>query len=113
MENIALAFSGGGYRAACFSLGSLSYLRHVQYDGAPLLEKVKFISSTSGGSITNLVYAQYLFSGKSFEEAYRFLLTELDGEKLLAAATGILQNSREWSQRPEKSRNLINAFSIA
>ena len=31
MENIALAFSGGGFRAACFSLGALSYLNHIKY----------------------------------------------------------------------------------
>jgi Patatin-like phospholipase len=113
MENIALAFSGGGYRAACFSLGSLSYLNRIKYKAEPLLKKVTFISSTSGGSITNLLYSSYLFRGKSFDECYTYLLKELDGEKLIARALQILNSSKEWKKRPDKSRNIINAFSIA
>jgi hypothetical protein len=113
MENIALAFSGGGFRAACFSLGSLSYLDRIQYKGQSLLKNVRFISSTSGGSITNLVYSSHLFKGKTFEECYQFLLKELEGEKLIAKALQILNSSEEWKKRPAKGRNLINAFSIA
>lgn len=113
MNNIALAFSGGGFRAACFSLGTLAYLDHLRYDGKPLLEDVRYISSTSGGSITNLVYSSYLFKGKSFAECYTFLKTEMDGEKLIARALKILHQRKYWKARPEKSRNLINAFSLA
>jgi len=113
MDNIALAFSGGGFRAACFSLGSLSYLNHVQYKGKPLLQQVSFISSTSGGSITNLVYSAHLFTGRSFADCYAFLYQQLDGEKLLSAAVSHLNGGPGWKGRPHKSRNLINAFSIA
>jgi hypothetical protein len=113
MENIALAFSGGGFRAACFSLGALSYFNKVQHRGKPLLLQVKFISSTSGGSITNLVYSSYIFQGKTFEECLAFMKNEMDGEKLLNRALKILNRSDEWKKRPDKTRNLINAFSIA
>lgn len=113
MNNIALAFSGGGFRAACFSLGTLSYLHHLKYNGRPLLENVKYISSTSGGSITNLVYSRFHFNGRPFSECYSFLCEKLDGEILLARALHILSDSKEWKKRPEKSRNLINAFSLA
>src|ERR1044071_6050354 len=113
MENIALAFSGGGFRAACFSLGTLSYLNKVKYKGQPLLKNVRYISSTSGGSITNLVYSSYVFKGKTFEECYLFLASEMEGQKLIGRALEILDGSNEWKKRPAKSRNLINAFSIA
>lgn len=55
-NEIALALSGGGFRAASYSLGCLSYLHRVIYQDQPLLKRVKFISSASGGSITNLFY---------------------------------------------------------
>jgi hypothetical protein len=37
MERIALACSGGGYRAAGFHLGGMSYLNQLTYQGKPLL----------------------------------------------------------------------------
>ena len=105
--------SGGGFRAACFSLGSLSYLQRLHYKGQPLLQNVRFISSTSGGSITNLAYSSGVFKGRSFEHCFGFLMTELDGEKLISRALSILKSRKEWKNRPAKSRNLINAFSMA
>ena len=115
MENIALAFSGGGFRAACFSLGCLSYLDKIKYgnDKTPLLQNVKYISSTSGGSITNLVYTFNLYKGKDFAQSYSFLLNQLSGETMISRALTILESSSEWQERPFKSRNIINAFSLA
>jgi hypothetical protein len=49
---LEVALSGGGFRAAAFSLGALLYLAHTG-----LNTKVKNISSVSGGSITNAVVA--------------------------------------------------------
>jgi Patatin-like phospholipase len=114
MNNIALAFSGGGFRAACFSLGSLSYLNRLKYgpEGKPLLENVTFISSTSGGSITNLAYSAAVFKGVAFAEFYKSLLSNLEGQTLLDDATGALISSKAWKGREDKSRNLINAFSL-
>jgi hypothetical protein len=113
MDNIALAFSGGGFRAACFSLGTLSYLDHLKYQGKPVLEDVKYISSTSGGSITNLVYSSFIFRGRPFAQCYTYLKQEMDGEKLIARALEIMHQGKTWKERPAKSRNLINAFSMA
>lgn len=45
-KKIGLALSGGGYRAAVFHLGMLSYMAENE-----LLEKVTHISTVSGGSI--------------------------------------------------------------
>lgn len=105
--------SGGGYRAAAFSLGTLAYLHHVNYNDRPLLHGVKFISSTSGGSITNLAYSAGLASGNSFEETYQHLLKTIEGEVLIAKVFLIFKNDAAWQARPDKSRNLINAFSMA
>lgn len=46
-RTIALTFSGGGFRAAGFSLGTMVLLKRIG-----LMEKVQAISSASGGSIT-------------------------------------------------------------
>ncbi|MDH6306595.1 putative acylesterase/phospholipase RssA [Parabacteroides sp. PF5-5] len=63
---IALTFSGGGYRAATFHLGVLSYLDSVQTgDGSTLLKQVVALSTISGGTITGLRY----LLGVSREEA--------------------------------------------
>ncbi|MBS1734157.1 MAG: patatin-like phospholipase family protein [Bacteroidetes bacterium] len=112
MENIALAFSGGGFRAAAYSLGCLEYLNKVQYKGKPLLQYVKFISSTSGGSITALVYGAYVYEGKNLQDVSQKLNAMFDGEKLLAKALANLDDNKAWIDREHKSKNLINAFSL-
>ncbi len=47
----ALTFSGGGYRAATFHLGALSYLHSIQMGGTTLLDHVVVLSTISGGTI--------------------------------------------------------------
>ncbi|MXN93135.1 hypothetical protein GR160_18055 [Flavobacterium sp. Sd200] len=113
MKNIALAFSGGGFRAAAFSLGTLSYLNKAQYNNIPLLHNVKFIGSASGGSITNLAYSLSIAQGKSFDDFYFELMDAMEGEKLIAKAFEILKDNSYWKTRAHKNRNLINAFAIA
>ncbi|MES2275957.1 MAG: patatin-like phospholipase family protein [Bacteroidota bacterium] len=108
-ENIGIAFSGGGFRAAAFALGTLSYLNHIGLD-----EHISFSSSASGGSITNLLYTAYRHEGKSFDEFYQKLLRELAGSALLERALENLNNTALWGAGEEgKQRNLINAFSLA
>lgn len=58
--NIALTFSGGGYRAAAFHLGTLSLLHHVKTPTSTLLSLVEVLSTVSGGTITGLRYLQAL-----------------------------------------------------
>lgn len=53
MAKIAVALSGGGYRASLFGLGALLYLVDAQKN-----REVTSISSVSGGSITNAYVAQ-------------------------------------------------------
>ena len=119
-KNIALALSGGGFRAASFCLGTLSYLQHLKIvqdeNGNPchdsLLDHVSFISSASGGTITAAVYSMRRRKGVSFENIYKEILAQLEGEKLLLKALEKLNDEEAWNGG-SKSRNFINAFAKA
>jgi len=103
---IALSLSGGGFRAASFSLGIMSYL-----DRLDLLKNVEFISSASGGSFAATLYGVYYSKGRPFNECYTFLLDEMKEEGLLNNVLEKLNDDAEWdSPGIGKRRNLINAF---
>ena len=54
---IGMSFSGGGYRAATFHLGTLSFLNTIHIDNEKsLLDCVSVMSTVSGGTITGLKY---------------------------------------------------------
>ena len=119
-ENIALAFSGGGFRAASFALGVLSYLDKVTFDddqdelyNKTLLQQVRFLSSASGGTITTSLYALYNAQGKTFGQFYSKLFAGLNGDDLLRQSLEILADKKHWRNRPQKSRNIVNAFALA
>ncbi len=119
-ENIALAFSGGGFRAASFALGVLSYLNKLQFGsegdtlkGNTLLHQVTFMSSASGGTIATAMYALNDAQGKPFKDFYVKLFEGLTGEIIVQHALEILSDKKKWRDRPGKSRNLINAFAMA
>jgi predicted acylesterase/phospholipase RssA len=114
LVNIALSFSGGGFRAASFCLGCFAYLDQSQLGDQKLSERVKFISSSSGGSFASMsiVYAQR--KKELFRDAYRRLHDALHADDLLKRVHKILETNDIWEQeRPDKERNLINAFAIA
>jgi len=112
LQNIALSFSGGGYRAATFTLGCVSFLNRTLYEGKPLLHKVRFISSASGGTITNLVLCSMLREGATFEAIYKHLVEQMTGCRLVDEVFAILNDEAAWASRPDKTRNFINAFSM-
>jgi predicted acylesterase/phospholipase RssA len=117
LNTIGLALSGGGFRAAAFTLGCLSYLNRCRFtppDGpaTTLLARVAFISSTSGGSFTNLLYARDVYAGKPFTETYRTLRKFMDGETLVRRAMNLLNDPAVWQRASGKQRNLANAFSL-
>ncbi|HWB93642.1 MAG TPA: patatin-like phospholipase family protein, partial [Puia sp.] len=109
LEKIAFSCSGGGYRAASFHLGTMSYLHRLSYQGKPLLENVKMLSTVSGGTITGIVYTLQRQQGKSFPEIYHFLLQKLQTLDLLKLGIEKLNPDAPW-QNPYKRKNLINAF---
>jgi len=119
-ENIALAFSGGGFRAASYAMGVLSYLNRAKFDetadplnGKTLLQQVTYMSSASGGTITTALYSLYNAQGKSFGDFYVKLFETLTGERILENALVTLSDKKRWTERPEKARNIINAFAMA
>ncbi|HVY84634.1 MAG TPA: patatin-like phospholipase family protein [Caulobacterales bacterium] len=71
-DAIMLSLSGGGARAASFSLGVLQQLRNTQAaDGHPLLDHVAMITSVSGGSIIAAYYGLHGAPGlDTFRAAY-------------------------------------------
>ncbi len=67
-DEIALSLSGGGYRAAAFHLGTLKMLNDLG-----LLNRVRILSTVSGGTITGAAWANSLAEGASFDEFYEKL----------------------------------------
>ena len=57
--SIALAFSGGGLRAAAFAYGVLTALQDLKTPQGDLLDDVAQINSVSGGSLTAAYYGLY------------------------------------------------------
>lgn len=108
---IALAISGGGYRAASFSLGMLSYLHRIKVGAWTLLECASVISTISGGTITGTKYAVGIKEGKTFEEIYVELYRFMHDENLIEASLDRLISSKDWNKVRVKS--LINAIADA
>jgi NTE family protein len=95
---LAVAFSGGGTRAAALAYGVMQELRatEVVLNGKPqsLLDAISVISSVSGGSFTSAYYGLYgdrLFI--DFEQ--RFLRQDVEG----ALLRGLLDPLRWFSSR--------------
>jgi NTE family protein len=95
---LAVAFSGGGTRAAALSYGVMQELRDtvVPLNGKDerLLDAISAISSVSGGSFTSAYYGLYgdrLFV--DFED--RFLRRDIEG----ALLRGLLNRLRWFSSR--------------
>nr|WP_293295820.1 patatin-like phospholipase family protein [Allomuricauda sp.] len=108
-EEIALCFSGGGYRAACFSLGTLSF-----FDKMGLLENVRAISTVSGGTITGIKYAQTQAVGLDFDLFFKDYYKWLQKDELANNAIGHIRGGKVWKleANKHKRRNPINAFAI-
>lgn len=110
-KNIAITFSGGGYRASTFALGTLSYFNHVQFNGKPLLQNVKGLSTVSGGTLTGATYAHFIAEGKDFDAFYTHFYNMLNDDKLIGLALKKLGSDKIW-KNSHKKRSLINAFAL-
>lgn len=105
---IALAFSGGGYRAAAFNMGVISFLSTVNIGEETLLQQARVLSTVSGGTITGAQYALGVKQGKSIHEIYDSLykfMTEVD---LVDQALERLVSDEGWEHN--RTRSLINAI---
>src|SRR6266850_975560 len=90
LGKIALAFSGGGYRASGFHLGTLECL-----DRLGLLDDVKVLSTISGGTFTGAAYALSRTRRTSFSEFRDTFALDLQKLNVIEQALGRLVESRE------------------
>ena len=85
--NIGMTFSGGGYRAATFDLGTLSFLNSVRLDdGRTLLDCVSALTSVSGGTIPAMKYMLARARGQAVDDMVDELFDFLCNEDLMAHA---------------------------
>jgi len=103
-DSIALGLPGGGYRAAGFSLGILSFLNECE-----MLDRVKAISTVSGGTITGVSYAKSVADNKDFKIYFNEVKGWLQKDSLMSDSLNSLRNKEEFGQ---KRQNLINAFAL-
>ena len=106
--NIALSFSGGGYRAAAFNLGVISYLSSVNFGKETLLQQARVLSTVSGGTITGAQYAIGIKRGKSVEEIGNTLYQFMSEVDLFSLALDRLISDEGWDDN--RTRSLINAI---
>ena len=109
-NTLALSLSGGGYRAASFHLGLLTYLSSTQWNGLPLLERVRVISTVSGGTFTGACYASSLAQNQSLDDCYEKLYRFMSDVDLIREGLKKLSEYKNWNSA--KSQSLINAFSM-
>jgi predicted acylesterase/phospholipase RssA len=109
-NTLALSMSGGGYRAAAFHLGSLTYLSSLMWNGTSLLERVRVISTVSGGTFTGVCYASTLAGNKSLMDCYWKLYQFMTDTDLIGESLKKLAEFDDWNS--PKGRSLINAFSL-
>jgi len=109
-QNLAVSLSGGGYRAASFHLGLLTYLSSVHWSGTTLLERVRIISTVSGGTFTGVSYATTIAEGNTMKECYNKMYRFMSEVDLIGDGLRKLADYDNWNTL--KSRSLINALSL-
>lgn len=105
--NIGLTFSGGGYRAATFDLGTLSFLNAIKVDDEhTLLDCVTALSSVSGGTIPAMKYMLSRAQGQPVDEMVDELFGFLCDYDLVSLA---LQRMSDEKANPKASSIKIMA----
>ncbi len=107
-NNIAISLSGGGFRGASIHLGVMCYLSTQMFKGTSLLERIRVISTVSGGTFVGAKYAATLKKGETFEDCYRSLVEFMTGKDLVEEALEYLAEDKNWTNG--RQRSLINAF---
>ena len=101
-QKIGLCFSGGGYRAAGYHLGTLDYLDHLG-----LREKVTMLSTVSGGTFIGTSYTVSLVDKIPFANYFSDCFTYLKNSTYVETLLSFL--GTEVATQPGKRRNLIQA----
>jgi len=103
-SKIAMCMPGGGFRAASYSLGMLSFLNKIE-----MLDKLKSISTVSGGTITGAKYAESVVNKITFDKFFEIQKDWLENGDLLNKSLNNLEDKNLFSY---KRQNLINSFSL-
>jgi len=106
---VALAFSGGGMRASAFSYGVLQGFAHTKVNDhgrqVPLIDRVDFVTSASGGSVTAAYFGlKGSVALADFRE--RFLLR--DAEEALNTNIDLVNLSRAYNGGANEDAPLRN-----
>lgn len=107
-DEIALALSGGGYRAAAFHLGTLDMLHRLE-----LLQSVRVLSTVSGGTLTGLKYALSVTEGNTFEEFYHDFYSFLGTTNIIDRGLSGLKPSHTspfFNQMPSLIRGVAQVY---
>jgi predicted acylesterase/phospholipase RssA len=104
---IALALSGGGYRAATFHLGTLHTLH-----AAGLLPDVALLSTVSGGTLLGAAYALSLADGQPFLQFFDDFRRRLATARPVHRAVDILLRGRR-SGLPRQTLVAAHARALA
>ena len=103
-STIGLCLSGGGFRAAAFHLGTLSYLQRIGW-----LSRVSVLSTVSGGTLTGARYAVALLDHDySYEKFFREYRTQLKETQFFRLALGNLAEPLVSSRA--RRRKIITAM---
>ncbi len=89
---IALALSGGGYRAAAFHLGLLRTLFEIK-----LLDDVTILSTVSGGTFLGAAYAVARSAGQSCDEFFNRFRERLRTQRPVHRAAELLVS--DWNKK--------------
>ena len=101
MAEIALCLSGGGYRAAMYHLGVMTYLYHVcPPTGGRLIDHIHTITSISGGAIPAFAYvlanARETDRVECFKDLYKRLIENNLGEQMLEHFNNSKDNDKSF-----------------
>ena len=102
---IGLCLSGGGYRAAAFHLGALAYLNH-----RGLLDRVRALSTVSGGSVVGAAWLLSRVRGEPFEDFLRRFAAELEATDCGALAIDRFAGRPREARRPSLARMLADVY---
>ena len=106
---IALTFSGGGYRAATFHLGVLSYLHSFKLENGSLLDCIHAMSTISGGTITGLRYMLGVSRREQPEDVFKSLYNFFVNVDLATIAMNHLHEKAE-GQTVSLIRTMANIY---
>jgi hypothetical protein len=105
---MALTFSGGGFRAAAFALGTLSLLDRIAFEDGTLLDQVSVLSTVSGGTLTGARFTLGKKRNEPFEKIFGSLYDFMSNSRLIKEAIEHLAKDDGWKNG--RIRNLITSF---